>query len=87
MKPLPTMKPLPGVPVTRALPIRSIKKEVTIAVMGLTGTGKSSFIKTATGDARIHVGDTLDAGACLKPRERVNLLTTRQEPMILKVTW
>ncbi|KAJ3740298.1 P-loop containing nucleoside triphosphate hydrolase protein [Lentinula detonsa] len=35
--------------------------EVVIALMGNTGTGKSSFIKLLTGDANVRVGDSLDS--------------------------
>ena len=37
-------------------------KEVLIAVMGLTGTGKSSLIKNATGNSSVHVEDNLNSG-------------------------
>lgn len=33
-----------------------------IAVMGVTGTGKSSFIRLVTGDESIKVGETLESG-------------------------
>ena len=36
--------------------------EVIIAVMGLTGTGKSSLIQNATGDSSVHVEDKLQSG-------------------------
>ena len=37
-------------------------KERVIAVMGVTGAGKSAFIKLATGDDSIKVGSTLESG-------------------------
>lgn len=36
-------------------------KEIHIAIMGLTGAGKSTIIKELTGDSRIVIGHTLDA--------------------------
>ena len=33
-----------------------------IGVMGLTGTGKSTFIKTLTNDSSIVIGDNLHSG-------------------------
>jgi ABC-type sugar transport system ATPase subunit len=39
--------------------------EVVIAVMGMTGAGKSSFIRRITGDQSIKVGDTLHSGKCI----------------------
>ncbi|KAK2459340.1 hypothetical protein APHAL10511_008643, partial [Amanita phalloides] len=35
--------------------------DMVIAVMGSTGTGKSSFIKLLSGDTSIHVGDSLES--------------------------
>jgi ABC-type hemin transport system ATPase subunit len=37
-------------------------EEVKIAVMGVTGSGKSTFIRTMTGDLDICVGHTLQSG-------------------------
>lgn len=42
--------------------------EVVIAVMGMTGAGKSSFIRRITGDQSIKVGDTLHSGKCITLR-------------------
>ena len=39
-------------------------KEKYIAVMGVTGAGKSSFIKLVTGDDSIKVGESLISGKC-----------------------
>ena len=36
--------------------------EVVIAVMGLTGTGKSSLIQNATGDSSVYVENKLHSG-------------------------
>jgi len=36
--------------------------DVVIAVMGLTGVGKSSFIKNVTGREDIHIGHGLTSG-------------------------
>ena len=36
--------------------------EVIIAVMGVTGAGKSSFIRTVTADSSVIVGDGLSSG-------------------------
>jgi putative ribosome biogenesis GTPase RsgA len=36
--------------------------EITVAVMGMTGAGKSSFIKKLTGNEDIVVGDGLESG-------------------------
>jgi ABC-type lipoprotein export system ATPase subunit len=40
----------------------SRKKEVVIAVMGVTGAGKSTFIQTVSGRKDVIVGDTLTSG-------------------------
>jgi putative ribosome biogenesis GTPase RsgA len=36
--------------------------DVVIAVMGMTGAGKSSFIRRMTGNKSIKVGETLQSG-------------------------
>jgi ABC-type proline/glycine betaine transport system ATPase subunit len=36
--------------------------DIVIAVMGMTGAGKSSFIRRITRDQSIRVGDTLHSG-------------------------
>ena len=33
-----------------------------IAIMGVTGAGKSSFVRAVTGDKSIEVGDALQSG-------------------------
>lgn len=38
------------------------EEEVVIAVMGVTGSGKSTFIRTMTGDGGVHVGHGLESG-------------------------
>ncbi|KAK2466553.1 hypothetical protein APHAL10511_001415 [Amanita phalloides] len=35
--------------------------DILIAVMGSTGTGKSSFVRLLSGDTSVHVGDSLDS--------------------------
>ena len=40
-------------------------EEVIIAVMGVTGAGKSSFISTVTGDSSVIVGDGLSSGTLI----------------------
>lgn len=37
------------------------QNEVLIAVVGVTGSGKSSFIKRVTGNEEIEIGDDLDS--------------------------
>jgi predicted GTPase len=47
----------------KAEPTRiSTGAEVVVAVMGVTGVGKSSFIKRVTGDGRVEVGGGLKSG-------------------------
>lgn len=41
------------------------KDEVVVAVMGVTGSGKSTFIKTMTGNAGVHVGHGLESGTSI----------------------
>lgn len=43
----------------------SPSKDVIVAVMGVTGTGKSSFIRLVTGDDSIKIGDGLQSGRLL----------------------
>lgn len=38
------------------------RQEVLIAVMGVTGAGKSSFVKLITGNPNVRVGHSLHAG-------------------------
>lgn len=38
------------------------KEEVVVAVMGVTGSGKSTFIRTMTGNLNVHVGHGLESG-------------------------
>ena len=37
-------------------------EEVVVAVMGVTGAGKSSFIQDVTGDQNIRIGHDLESG-------------------------
>lgn len=37
-------------------------EEVVIAVMGVTGSGKSTFIRAMTGNDSVHVGHGLESG-------------------------
>ncbi|KDQ53047.1 hypothetical protein JAAARDRAFT_72807 [Jaapia argillacea MUCL 33604] len=37
------------------------RRDAQIAVMGATGTGKSSFVKAVTNDRRVHIGHCLDS--------------------------
>lgn len=39
-----------------------MQKNIYIALMGLTGSGKSSFIKRVTGRTDVHVGHSLASG-------------------------
>jgi hypothetical protein len=41
---------------------RSITREVVVAVMGVTGAGKSSFIRKVTGNDEVRVGEGLQSG-------------------------
>lgn len=41
---------------------KTAPEDIIIAVMGMTGAGKSKFIKTVTGRTDIVVGDRLDSG-------------------------
>ena len=38
------------------------KHEVIIAVMGATGSGKSTFVRLVTGNEKIVIGETLNPG-------------------------
>ena len=38
---------------------RSLYSEAVVAVMGVTGAGKSSFIRRVTANEEVHVGDSL----------------------------
>ena len=40
---------------------RPVRGEILIAVMGVTGSGKSYFCRAATGDGKIKVGDGLES--------------------------
>ncbi|KDQ53039.1 hypothetical protein JAAARDRAFT_80899 [Jaapia argillacea MUCL 33604] len=51
--------PIPVVPAMPVLPIRPGGPEMKVAVMGATGTGKSSFIKSITQDEGIVIGHSL----------------------------
>ena len=42
--------------------IEQTSEEVVIAVMGVTGSGKSTFIRTMTGNDSVHVGHGLESG-------------------------
>ena len=64
----PTLKPTPTLAKSRSLQIlpkplkvRPGEGEILIAVMGVTGSGKSYFCRAATGDGDIHVGDGLES--------------------------
>jgi len=39
-----------------------VSENVVIIVMGITGTGKSRFIKTLSGREDIEIGDSLESG-------------------------
>ena len=41
-------------------------EEITVAVMGMTGAGKSNFIKKLTSNESIIVGDGLESGMCIR---------------------
>ncbi|KAK5719923.1 hypothetical protein LTR15_007196 [Elasticomyces elasticus] len=43
----------------KGLPVRAGAPWATIAVMGVTGAGKSTFIRTVSGDSSVVVGDSL----------------------------
>jgi putative ribosome biogenesis GTPase RsgA len=43
-----------------------MENDVVVAVMGLTGVGKSSFVKNVTGREDIKVGHSLDSGTYTK---------------------
>ena len=45
----------------KSLKARPGEGEILIAVMGVTGSGKSYFCRAATGDGDIHVGDGLES--------------------------
>lgn len=45
---------------------RSRGEEITVAVMGMTGAGKSNFIKKLTSNESIVVGDGLESGMCAR---------------------
>jgi GTP-binding protein EngB required for normal cell division len=45
----------------------SPEQNVVIAVMGVTGTGKSTFIKTISGRNDVVVGDDLSSGSSKSP--------------------
>ena len=50
------------------------KGEVVIAVMGVTGSGKSTFIRTMTGDDSVHVGHGLESGNSILFSEKTLIL-------------
>jgi len=43
---------------------RTVDEPVTIAVLGVTGAGKSTLIKSVSDDPTITVGNTLTSCAC-----------------------
>jgi ribosome biogenesis GTPase A len=45
--------------------ISKSKAEVVVAIMGLTGAGKSSFIQTVTGNRDVGIGHGLNSGMFL----------------------
>ncbi|KAF8462588.1 P-loop containing nucleoside triphosphate hydrolase protein [Kalaharituber pfeilii] len=53
-----------------------VRPPIVIAVMGMTGAGKSSFIKKLTGDARITVGHSLNS--CTKEVQVAKLPDTSE---------
>jgi ABC-type proline/glycine betaine transport system ATPase subunit len=47
--------------------MNSSNNEVVVAVMGVTGSGKSTFIRNVAENKAIYVGHGLDSGTKLKP--------------------
>ena len=46
------------------------RRQIYIAVMGVTGAGKSTFIRTASGLDEVDVGHDLKSCRCQKTRQR-----------------
>lgn len=55
----------PPSPVLQKPRRRSIVPEIVVAVMGVTGAGKSSFIRRLTGNDEVVVGNGLQSGRTL----------------------
>lgn len=51
-----------GEPKGENLPSEGQEEEVVVAVMGVTGSGKSTFIRTMTEKDHVHVGHGLESG-------------------------
>jgi predicted GTPase len=47
---------------------RSLMTEVVVAVMGVTGAGKSSFIRRVTENEEVHVGGGLQSSKNIPPQ-------------------
>lgn len=58
------------------------RQEVVIAVMGVTGAGKSSFVKLATGDSNVKIGHGLNAGTQVTKVGPGYLLLTCVQPRV-----
>ena len=54
----------------------SHRTDIVVAVMGVTGTGKSSFIRLVTGDNKIKVGKRLRSGPFISRNHALNRLRT-----------
>jgi 50S ribosomal subunit-associated GTPase HflX len=46
--------------------INKSRAEIVVAIMGLTGAGKSSFIQTVTGNRNVRIGHELNSGVFLR---------------------
>jgi putative ribosome biogenesis GTPase RsgA len=58
----------------------TMPNDVVIAVMGLTGVGKSTFIKNITGREDIKVGHTLESGRRTIHQTSKQFLSYHQRP-------
>jgi len=63
---------------------RSITSEIVVAVMGVTGSGKSSFIRRVSEIDEVVVGSGLQSGKnthnAEEPFEKMHKLTSRSDP-------